>query len=143
MAIMMKASYSATFMDQKEAYILKAAWTEGLMMLRAQRRYNRRVIVSGERIIGEEDEENGILENEAAPETDNPETAQMIADENNLLSLAIASLPEKSRQVCQLLYAGQKKSDIAKALGFSSPSTVTYHIERIQEVFTSFGVSPA
>jgi len=135
--IFMQSRMMDGFLDMGDGYLLKTAWNEGLMMIRKQRRYS--MYIQSSEVVLEDMEEIDLLEM-VRSEGDNPEDVRISGDQNELLQNAIASLPEKSRQICMMLYAGERPVDIARKLGLKSRATINYHIDKIQDVFTQFGL---
>ena len=85
------------------------------------------------------------MESVPAPESDNPEL-QVIAkhltqDEQELVRLAIASLPENSREIVKMLYAGKRPVDVARHFGWKGQQSIpTYYMNQIRDAFRQFGL---
>ena len=138
--IWMQGTMTRGFIEMPTPYLLKVVWNEGLMMLRKQRRYAG-IVINISRMPNVEGNDDPI-DNLPGPDSDSPENAKISRDDQDLISKAIASLPEKSRRVCEMLYAGDRPADIARKLGLKSRATINYHIEKIQETFLQFGLQP-
>ena len=140
MKIFLLANEDAEFLARGNGYIFKTAWNEGLMMIRKQRRY---AMLVGS--AGVTDEDVDAMESVPAPESDNPEL-QVIAkhltqDEQELVRLAIASLPENSREIVQMLYAGKRPVDVARHFGWKGQQSIpTYYMNQIRDAFRQFGL---
>jgi RNA polymerase sigma factor (sigma-70 family) len=138
-----QAQLTKGFAAMPSKYLLKIAWNEGRMMIRKQRKYEM-VVSNNSAFIPEGDEEDfDFLDTFPTDDSEKPEAQQIRAEENELLKLAVESLPTKSREVCMLLYAGQKPAQIAKTLGLSSRSGITYHLNNIRRVFEQYGLQTA
>jgi len=135
--IWMQGTMTRGFIEMPAPYLFKVVWNEGLMMLRKQRCYNMHI----QSVIESEDGDD-FIDSLPGPDFGNPENAKISRDDQDLISKAIASLPEKSRRVCEMLYAGERPADIARKLGLKSRATINYHIEKIQETFLRFGLQP-
>jgi len=133
--IWMQGTMTRGFIEMPTPYLLKVVWNEGLMMLRKQRHYNMHI----QSVIESEDGDD-YIDNLPGPDSDSVENAKIAKDEQDLIARAIDSLPEKSRRVCEMLYAGEKPADIARKLGLKSRATINYHIEKIQGTFLQFGL---
>lgn len=131
--IFMQSRMTNGFMDLGDGYLFKTAWNEGLMMIRRQRQYAMHIQPVLE---AEEDNALELLPSEGA----SPEELHISANQQELIASAIASLPEKSRQVCVMLYAGERPADIARKLGLKSRATINYHVEKARAVFMEFGL---
>ena len=139
MKIYIQAMMTNGFTEMPFQYIMKVAWNEGLMMLRKQRSYKMNVIN-----FRYDDESSGaeVFDRFPVPDEVEPEKQYSVSEANELLQVAIASLPLQSQRVCTMLYAGKRPVEIAREMGFRSRATVNYHIDRIREVFTQYGVQP-
>jgi len=136
MKIYAQAIATNKFMEMPIAYLFKVVWNEGLMMIRKQRCYNMHIQSVSE------SEDGDVLEAIPSQGCD-PEEILTTRHQSELIASAIDSLPEKSRRVCEMLYAGERPADIARKLGLRSRSTINYHIAKIQETFLQFGLQPA
>lgn len=123
-----------------DSYLLKSIWNEGLMAIRKQHRYEMH-IESGTW----EDHEGSYVEILPSDEPTPEETvlsAENDAEMSAVVKVAIASLPERSRQVCYMLYSGKKPVEVARALHISR-GMVVKHTKRIQKYFMLFGLQPS
>ena len=107
------------------------------MMIRQQRRYEQHLVLEN---LDKDPERDDPIDNIPCAVTENPELHKIEADYNDVLAAAIATLPIKSRQVCAMLYAGEKPVEISHRMGLKSRSAVTWHLNRIRETFLQFGL---
>ncbi len=137
MKVFVQTGVSPKFIEMGNAYIFKAVWNEGLIMLRKQQRYTMNV-VNIKQVLesGDGDEVDHLPANYDS----DPENQYHVSATNELLQAAIASLPLQSQRVCTMLYAGKRPVEIAKEMGFGSRATINYHIEKIRSVFMAFGL---
>ena len=150
MKIYTQALMTKGFIEMPTPYLLKVIWNEGLMMLRRQRRYSMFVEIMPcpidtyepySKIFFSRPGTDQSMDRFPGPDSDCPENAKIIMDNADLIAKAIASLPEKSRKIVTMLYAGKRPVEIAQAFGWKGQHSIpTYYMNQIRDTFRQVGL---